>query len=507
MRTLQARPANPLSSLVHKRAAILRLLIFAIVCLGVVLTRAGGASTNSSEILGRNQGKAPPPAATPTVYQDAVRLCQHNPLTSSHRHWCGELAYAPGFNSPPTVAKAALQGMNEFADPSVGAGLGYAANGGINLDWRWNYQIGLWGAHMKPHWWQSALSLRTVIWYAEVTHSWDPQVQTILLRTYQRESGHTSYMTPFAIANNDFTDDFMDDTTWWGLAWMEAARYELLNRHDTQHAAQFLRLAEHDASYVATNGKRCGGIEWQIGTPPDTITSAAFSALGAEIAALRSTPGPFYKPAAAATWLKEAQTTMAWLQHRGLIDLRQGKVEDRLNAACNKVIPAPLTYTQGEVADAFVELGKTTHNPAYYKLAAPFLRYVPSPPAGMVSHGILEEPCERDRDGCTGSNRYLDMLVYKGILMQGFSDYTMATRSTEFVSFIKRQASAVVHNAVRQDSGQPGNCDSAANCQFVFYWGWPLSPVRSPMVNQGTQMSGLDALIADLALPPALRMP
>jgi hypothetical protein len=75
------------------------------------------------------------------------------------------------------------------------------------------------------------------------------------------------------------------------------------------------------------------------------------------------------------------------------------------------------------------------------------------------------------------------------------------------VSFIKRQASAVVHNAIRQDNGQPGNCDSASNCQFVFYWGWPLSPARSPMVNQGTQMSALDALIADLALPAALRMP
>jgi hypothetical protein len=457
--------------------------------------------------MAHNEGKAPPPAATPTVYQDAVRLCSHNRLTSAKTHWCGELAYAPGFNNPPTIATAASAGIDEFADPSVGAGLGYAANGGTNLDWRWNYQIGLWGAHAKPHWWQSALSLRTVIWYAEVTHTWDSQVQTILLRTYQRESGHTSFMTPFALANDNFTDDFMDDTSWWGLAWLEAARYELFNRHDTQDASNFLWLAEHDATYVADHGKRCGGIEWQIGTPPDTITSAEFSALSAEIAALHSTPGPFYNPASASKWLQQAKTTMAWLQHSGLINLRKGSVRDRLNAACTKVLGYPISYTQGEVADAYVQLGKATHDSTYYRMAAPFLRFVPSQPAGMISHGILQEPCEHDRDGCTGSNRYLDMLVYKGILMQAFADYTTATGSTEFARFIKRQASAVVHNSIRQNDGQPGNCDSPSNCQFVFYWGWPLSPVRSPLVNQGTQMSALDALIADLALPSSVRMP
>ncbi len=493
-------------ALAYKHVAARRLLTIAILCVAVVLYHAGGAATTGNEVP-RNEGRAPAPVATPMVYQDAVRLCQHTYLTSSRPHWCGELAYSPGFDEPPTIAAAAAQGIREDSDPSTGAGLGYAANGGTDLDWRWNYQIGLWGAHSISHWWQSALSLQTVLWYAEVTHNWGPQVQTILLRTYQRESGHTSYMTPFAIANNDFTDDFMDDTTWWGLAWLEAAKYELLVRHDVQHASQFLLLAEHDAGYVAAHGKACGGIEWELHSPPDTITSAAYSALTAELAALRNTRGPLYKPGAAAKWLKQAQTTMAWLQHNGLINLRTGKVEDRLNAACNRVIPPPLTYTQGEVANAYVQLGNTTHNQTYYKLAAPFLRYVPSRHSGMVSHGILEEPCERDRDGCTGSNRFLDLQVYKGILMQAYANYTTATRSSEFAYFIRRQASAVVHNAIRQQSGEPGNCNTAENCQFVFYWGWPLSPVRTELVTQGTQMSALDALIADLALPADQRLP
>jgi hypothetical protein len=124
----------------------------------------------------------------------------------------------------------------------------------------------------------------------------------------------------------------------------------------------------------------------------------------------------------------------------------------------------------------------------------------------MTSHGILEEPCERDRDGCTGSDRFLDLQVYKGILMQAYARYATTTGDAEFDYFIRRQASAVVDNAVSQPNGQPGKCDSPENCQFVFYWGWPLSPVRTELVTQGTQMSALDALIADLALPPSQKL-
>jgi hypothetical protein len=327
------------------------------------------------------------------------------------------------------------------------------------------------------------------------------------MRTYQRESGNTPGMIPFALANHDFTDDFMDDTAWWGLAWLEGARYELAYRHDVPDARTFLWLAEHDANYVGKHGKRCGGIEWQIGTPPDTITSAEYVSLTAELSGVLNTPGPFYNPGKAAMWLAQARTTMAWLSNSGLINLRRGRVMDRLNAACNRVIPGPMTYTQGEVANAFVQLGTATHDRGFYAKAAPFLRYVPSEHAGMISHGILEEPCERDRDGCTGSNRFLDLQVYKGILMQAYANYTTATGDPEFAYFIRRQASAVVHNAISRPDGQPGNCDTPEDCQFVFYWGWPLSPVRTELVTQGTQMSALDALIADLAMPSDQRLP
>jgi Glycosyl hydrolase family 76 len=477
-------------------------LTIAILCLGVVLYRAGGASPAPTEVA-HNEGKAPAPASTPTVYQDAVRLCQHNYLTSNKPHWCGELAYAPGFNNPPSITQAASQGIQEFADPSMGAGLG--SSGNCCLTWQWNYQIGLWGAHSIAHWWQSALDLETLVWYAEVTHDTDPGIQTIITRTYQRESGNFGEI-PFALANKDFTDDYMDDTTWWGLAWMEAAKYEYNDLHDVADAKTFLWLAEHDANYVSKHGKKCGGIEWQIGTPPDTITSAAFVSLGAELSDFLNAGGPLHNPSKGAGWLGQAETTMNWLQKVHLIDVRKGKVQDRLNDSCNRVLGPSLTYTQGEVANAFTQLAIATHNRSDFAKAGPFLLYVPSEQSGMTSHGILEEPCERDRDGCTASNIFLDIQVYKGILMQAFANYATTSGDAEFDYFIRRQASAVVHNATSQPDGQPGDCDTPADCQFVFYWGWPLTPLRYPQVTQGTQMSALDALVADLALPANERL-
>jgi len=152
---------------------------------------------------------------------------------------------------------------------------------------------------------------------------------------------------------------------------------------------------------------------------------------------------------------------------------------------------------------ALVQLGSALHDPSYYQQANAFLRYVTSKKSGMVnSHGIIQEPCERDRDGCTTSGSYLDMLPWKGILIQGFSDYAAATGDPRYDGVLRRQAWAVVHNAIRQPNGEPGNCQSPASCQFVFYWGWPLTPSRSEFVDQSSQMDALDALTAALALTP-----
>jgi hypothetical protein len=460
---------------------------------GIVLFKASQASTNPSEL----HKVIPHASGVPTLYQSVVRRCQRL-IGHGYLPWCGELSFAPGFNQSPTVAQAALQGVREFADPTHGVGISDKGP----LDWSWNYVTGLWGGHFLQHWWQSAMALRTLVRYLEVTHNTDPAYQQIVMRTYQRESGHTLGERPFAIAKNDFVNAFMDDTAWWGQAWLEASRYELNYRHDVADAQTFLNLAEHDASFIAKQKKSCGGIVWQIGFPSDTVTNAEYITLVAQLASYRNEAGPFHNAGKASMWIGQAQATLSWLQSHKLINVRKGTVRDTLNAACNGFIGGPITYTEGEVADALVQVGTALHDSSYYRDADQFLTYVLSKESTMVnSKGILQEPCERASNGCTGTLLYYDELSWKGILVQAFSDYTTATGSDEYAKFLRRQASAVVNNAIVNSQGKPGDCQTADSCQFVFYWGWPLTPSRSLFVNHATQMDALDALTAALALP------
>jgi hypothetical protein len=115
-----------------------------------VLFKATQASTNPSEL----HKVVPHATGVPTLYQSVVLRCQAL-IGHGKRPWCGELALTPGFHEGPTVAQAALMGVREFADPTHGVGKPDTGQ----LDWRWNYSTGLWGAHTLQHWWQSAMAM------------------------------------------------------------------------------------------------------------------------------------------------------------------------------------------------------------------------------------------------------------------------------------------------------------------------------------------------------------
>jgi hypothetical protein len=463
-----------------------------VVCAGVVAIRATQLDAPASEFH-----LSPSGLAISTAYQDAVARCQHLMTSDGRTHWCGELAYGPPYQDPPTVAQAARMGVAEFADASNGVNADLTAK---VLPWQWIYASGLWGGHLVAHWWQSALALRTLMRYLEVTHNTDPGFQTILMRIYERER-----TKPFAIAGKNFANLFGDDTAWWGLAWLEASKYELNIRHDVATARTFLGLAQYDAHALATREKMCGGVEWKIGYPPDTITGAEYASLVGELYSYMRAPGPLQDTAGAAQWLTQARDTIAWLERTHLIDIKTGRVRDALQVGCKQTLGGPLTYSEGQVAAALIDLGTALHDRAYYRQANNFLRYTLSEQAGFVNRntGILQEKCERDSTACTADKQYLDILSWKGILMQALQDYRAATGSTEYDPFVLRQAHAIVRNSIRQPNGSPGRCDTAPNCQFVFYWNWPLSPVRSGFVNQATQMDAIDALTAALAVNPS----
>ncbi len=358
-----------------------------------------------------------------------------------------------------------------------------------------NQADGLWGGHLLPNWWQSALALLSLVRYLERTNNTSPVYQRAITLLYER-----NHIRPNTHAPLNFGNEFNDDTGWWGVAWLEAARYELLVRHDNAAATNYLGVAEWDANFIGSQQRRCGGIEWGLGKPPDTITTAEYMDLTAGLSWLREQPGPFHDSALSLQWLRAAEGSLAYLERTNLINTTLGRVNDSLiqhrDGSCTPY-GRPITYTQGEVAEALIQLGLAMHQPIYYKDARRFLDYGIGSEAGLVRHGILREHCEDVQYNCNKSSSRYDYPAYKGLLVNALSDYDTVTHTKTYAAFLHRQATAVVSHALI--GGSQGKCRTPGNCFFGFYWSPPPHLVSWAIgITVGGQESGIDALTAVL---------
>ncbi len=449
-----------------------------------------------------------------SAYWNAVRACRRVFTDTADQKRCSQLALDPNSSTlkagaAPSFKTAAQEGMYELIGWNPGS-RSFNTDGSnvVSL----NFNSGLWAGAELSHWWQSAMALRAMIRYLERTGNTNPIYQRVIQQVYRVEVNH-----PQAIAKSHFVNQFGDDTAWWGLAWLEASNYELHYLHDISAARTYLWTAEYDARYLERLKKSCGGIVWQVHFPTDTITNAEFIALVAQLYAFRNASGPLHDEAQAQVWLRDARADLNWLEHSGLVNMKRGRVHDHMTRSC-KATGGPITYTQGETADALVQMGNALHQPSYYRQAAPFLAYATErSKSHMVTRtGIMQEPCESNRARCrpkrkrgrlsgTPTETWLDQLSYKGVLAQAIDDYSVATASKHYAAFLRRQATAIVTNAIIDPKGRPADCSSPSYCQFVFYWSWPLNPSRPIITNTATEMSALDVLTGVLPVKPGER--
>ena len=391
---------------------------------------------------------------------------------------------------PANVAHAAANAATELAGSGDSSFVGWLPN--------W----GLWGNHNappgarvnwgSPYWWQSALELRTLIRYLETTRDSKPLYQRVILQTFQRNVRRPGTPVPL-----NFTNRFMDDTAWWGLAWLEAARYELSVRGDQALATRFLKVAEWTAAYVWTRPRSCHHlIRWETGFPPDTITNAEFIALAGELSYFLEQPGPFQDTAAASAWTSRGWQILWLLRHVNLANVHTGHVYDGYNFSC-KIVGGSLVYTEGEMADALVQMGLATGRPFYFVQARRFINYALQPKSKMIAGGVLQQPCEAETRRCLNLLSVHDSTVYKGLFVDAVADWEAATGSHVYDDFLRRQSQAVIHAA--SDGTRLTSCQTPHDCQFTFYWARPAPPPSSGLaVVPGMQDSGLSVLTDEL---------
>ena len=440
------------------------------------------ASLALADAAGPMNAYVPPPPPVGSCHTPGVRCGPLQRRAASNR------AAAQAKLPAGAVLNGATQGMREllgFGDP--------------HNPLRWDPNSGLWGGYSSyatsnahPDWWQSAVATWTVVRFLEATGSTDPAYQDVLDRTFE-----LNVSLPGSRAPVDFANEYMDDTGWWGLAWLEAARYELNVRGDSTLAARYLAVAEYDENYIERAPRSCGGIVWQLGYPSDTISNAEYAALSAELYAVRHAPGPFHDAAKAARWFHEARWALVYMRSRRLVFLRSGTVHDGLTRSCRPA-SGPLTYTEGEVADAYIQMGVATQNKGYFADARRFLNYTMWRASGMSRNHVLREYCESRKRMCHGLRQF-DVSSFKGIFVQAVADYDLATGTETYGPWLQTQAGAILARAV-SDGTHHTSCRTPHGCQFGMYWSRSVAPTKAPVpVSLASQTSALQALTAALA--------
>ena len=263
----------------------------------------------------------------------------------------------------------------------------------------------------------------------------------------------------------NFTNNFYDDTGWWGLAWIDA--YDLTGNQ------AYLSMAETIFTYM-TGGwdtTSCGGGMWwnTTRTYKNAITNELFLTMAAKLA--NRTSG-----AASASYLAWAQKEWTWFVASGMINA-SGLINDGLNssnpAACRNNNGIVWSYNQGVVLGGLVELSQATSDPTLLMRAQSIASAVLSPGSGLLTtSGILVD------HGVSGG----DAPQFKGIFLRNLMELYAAAPSTQFKSFADANADSIWAN------------DNSAT-RFGALWQGPVDSTDATR-----QTSALDALVAAAAM-------
>jgi predicted alpha-1,6-mannanase (GH76 family) len=295
-------------------------------------------------------------------------------------------------------------------------------------------------------WWQSAVALST-------------------LMTYQQATGDTRYSYAISAAFNDnksgnFENSYMDDTGWWGVAWLQA--YNITGN------TQYLQMAETDANYIhgywdTTCG---GGVWWNTSkTYKNAIPNELF---------LELTAGLHNAISGDTKYLSWAKAEWSWFSSSGMINSKY-LVNDGLSisssGSCSNNGGTTWTYNQGVILAGLTQLYQATGNTSLLTEAQDIAN---AAILNLNATGVLNEPCT----SCD-----TDQESFKGIFVRGLKQLSDALNTQEYASFFENQVNSIIPKDI--NSGH----------QMGFLWQGPIETLTSY-----SQASAEDALVAGLSL-------
>ncbi|MYS24015.1 Ricin-type beta-trefoil lectin domain-containing protein [Streptomyces sp. DvalAA-14] len=293
-------------------------------------------------------------------------------------------------------------------------------------------------------WWTSAVSLST-------------------LMTYEQTTGDRSYdyaITGAYAKNSNFTNDYIDDTGWWALAWLQA--YDLTGNTD------YLNMAKTTTNYMHNYwDSACGGgVYWS--------TAKQYKASIANELFLAASAGLHNRIPGDTTYGGWATSEWNWFKNSGLIN--GNLVRDGINVSGCTFNTANYTYNQGVILQGLIEQSRATGDTSLLTTAESIATAATQ---RFNKNGVLYEGCEPN---CTGDGQ-----AFKGIFARYLRALATAARTTQYDSFLTTTANSIITNDT-SSSGQQGNSFVGPFAQWT-----PTSQASAAAALVAAQGSGTES--------------
>jgi predicted alpha-1,6-mannanase (GH76 family) len=350
-----------------------------------------------------------------------------------------------GLGMSPAVASAETTTLSK-PHPTTSAA-DYAQAAATALQRFYDPSTGLWTG---TGWWNGANDLTALLDLDRLSGS----------RAYTATAANT-YAKQVNTGDGQFRNEYLDDTGWWGLAWIQA--------YDLTGDQRYLATARADADWMWSywDGTCGGGIYWSTAkTYKNAIPNELFLKLAAQL---------HQRIPHDTTYLDRANQEWSWFAASGMINSGH-LVNDGLDSStCQNNGGQTWTYNQGVILGGLLELDRASGGtrPELLTEARQIATAATTSPL-LTPGGVLTEPCEANGGDCGA-----DGPSFNGIFVRNLGELNSALSDRPYSPFLARQEATLVAD------------DRNAQDDYGVHWAGPFDKA-----DPARQHSALDALTA-----------